>query len=248
MCDVLYSKTSTYAIEQENWNQNVDDLGVNLECTLENPVLNQGTVCDIIKKVRKTMKMFKNSPRLEDLLREKTILRPILDCKTRWSSIAEMLNRYTEIKTAINVVFANESIEMIITKSEVAQINMIINCLQPIEHAIKELSKIDSNLLTADFVISEMLAKIKQAPEHQFRDSLLDALISRVNQRRTRVSDILYFFYKENIPNAENLLYVPISTGVIIDYYRSTFMDNSGENALQTGTYFSHCLAIKGIL
>ena len=74
--DVLYAEHSTYSVKD-------DEGSTFLIIEDSKPVLKQINVKDAVKRIRKMVKLFKNSPKLCDLLRKKTQLSVVLDVKTR---------------------------------------------------------------------------------------------------------------------------------------------------------------------
>ena len=71
----------------------------------------------------------------------------------------------------------------------------ISEVLEPIELAVKELSKNDSNLLKADGVLIFLLNKLQQANTNLAKE-MMEALKIRINERRNKDIISLFFFAK----------------------------------------------------
>ena len=123
VCDVLYKKTQHKP--SKDFIRLVDDC----KSDTENDSITEGKDCckeeerniavslasnlqDVVQKVRKIVKLFRRSPVknddhlqpyiLKNLGREKMLLLSI-DCKTRWNSLLEMLERFYELKKEIKM-------------------------------------------------------------------------------------------------------------------------------------------------
>jgi len=121
----------------------------------------------IITKVRKIIKMFRKSPTKNEILQQyvkaehNKELKLILDCKTRWSSLSDMLQRYILLekcikKASIDLKFAS------LSDGEFQLIKEIAGVLHPIKLTIEALCARDMDLHKADVALNFMLEEVKQ--------------------------------------------------------------------------------------
>ena len=96
------------------------------------------TIEPVIKKVRTIVGKFRKSPVKNDILQRATKiklgkeLRVIKDCKTRWSSLCSMLERFVKISEPINDVLQDMNLEgLILTTEENTIVKDIISSLAP---------------------------------------------------------------------------------------------------------------------
>ncbi|GBP55453.1 Putative uncharacterized zinc finger protein 814 [Eumeta japonica] len=101
----------------------------------------------IISKLRKCVKLFKNSPTKNDMLQiyiqqefGKTI-QLVLDCKTRWSSLCNMISTYNSVKQCVAKTLVDLSLssnpEYFFTDEEHAVLIDLENTLQPVKLAVE---------------------------------------------------------------------------------------------------------------
>ncbi|GBP97937.1 hypothetical protein EVAR_71113_1 [Eumeta japonica] len=105
----------------------------------------------IISKLRKCVKLFKNSPTKNDMLQiyiqqefGKTI-QLVLDCKTRWSSLCNMISTYNSVKQCVAKTLVDLSLssnpEYFFTDEEHAVLIDLENTLQPVKLAVEVLCR-----------------------------------------------------------------------------------------------------------
>lgn len=92
---------------------------------------------DLIAKVRKAVKIFKKSPTKNDIYLQKYVqkehgkrLELILDCKTRWNSLLNMLERFYNLRLCISKVLIDIGSEIYFTDEEWSKINDLKLCLE----------------------------------------------------------------------------------------------------------------------
>ena len=155
---------------------------------------------------------------MADMLSKRTKLTAILDVKTRWNSLVAMLQRFLKIKSEINVALASANMDILVSANQVKLIEKIVPTLEPILLAVKQLSAKDCNLLTADIILEEMISRISTQPGSSLKTKLLAALMTRILERRSVWSDIIFFFNKEVLKNPPNRFYCEPSKNVIYGY------------------------------
>ena len=201
VCEVLYEPSSMpKVIESESANL--------AEVVIQKPVCKDSNLKETLKKMRKMVKKIKQSPKLADLLRTKTNLSVILDVKTRWNSMIHMVRRFIKIRKEINSVFVYEEIDIPIDNSDIESLMQLIEILTPIEKAVVSLSAKNINLCTADLILEKMFHEIEALPVSLLKSKFEEALFTRILQRRTSYSDVLFYFCKSNLGNPVNRFYI----------------------------------------
>ncbi|KAI6650156.1 hypothetical protein LOD99_6073 [Oopsacas minuta] len=80
-------------------------------------------------------------------------LNVVLDCKTRWSSLVNMLERIIQIKLPIHKALLDFGEHICLSEQEIAAISSIVEALNPIKIALEALCRRDTNLITAEATI-----------------------------------------------------------------------------------------------
>lgn len=160
-------------------------------------ITNERDLHIMISKIRKTVRMFRKSPMKNDLLQKQIRsdhgkeLKLILDSKTRWSSLLDMLDRFTLLENSIKKALIDLNM-LPILDSEWQTIKGVVKVLQPIKLTVEALCRRDMDLYKADAALKfmlEELAKIKTTLSNDLQDSLRN----RIKQRRTIYSETLSY-------------------------------------------------------
>ena len=173
ICDIVYDKKTFLSVkdigvnELESENESDNDLVIVEEEFDEIPTDEEieevvgdsekeqlDNFYKIIEKVRSLMTHFSRSKKSRYILREYSKLGPIVDCKTRWSTLCLMLERILALyptiqKASVDSAEIKEKSKFL-TESVLSEINKLLSILQPVKDAVTELSKEDnpwSNIL-----------------------------------------------------------------------------------------------------
>ncbi|XP_023218024.1 uncharacterized protein LOC111620341 [Centruroides sculpturatus] len=94
---------------------------------------------ELLKRVRKVVKTFKKSPTKDDMFLQKYVkeakgkeLSFILDCRTRWNSLLNMLERFYSVKVCIDKASIDTGSDTKFSSDEWSLINELITSLQPV--------------------------------------------------------------------------------------------------------------------
>ena len=128
VCDVMYKNRSVTHVASEDYDYYDDQdkemyeegFGIVIPATASNevPAFNV-EIENILKKVRKVIKIFRRSPMKSKLLQKYVLLEQnkelslVLDCKTRWSSMYEMIERFICLKKCISKALLDLLLNMI---------------------------------------------------------------------------------------------------------------------------------------
>lgn len=162
-----------FVIEQHR-NRNLHYRDVNLKNTID--------------KVRKIVRMFRKSPTKGEFLnnylpQNQKKMGLILDCKTRWSSLADMITRFLELKDAIMKALIDLKEEVAFSLTELDLLKELSASLNIIKATVEALCEENANLLTAETALQFMVTNL-QAITSFTSDRLLEALKNRITERR----------------------------------------------------------------
>lgn len=170
----------------------------------------------IITKVRKIVKTFRNKPKRIEKLRfyikedKKSFSNLILDCPTRWSSMANMIQRFLDLRTSIAKASISLGISFDISKNEILKLKDLCTALMPIKATVDALCRSDINLISADGLILNLLTNL-QLMNTSISLYLFHNLVVEIGKRRTIVSDALKFLHTGEIDSKiHGILNTPI--------------------------------------
>ena len=169
----------------------------------DHPPALSATIHPVVAKVRKIVGKFRKSPVKNDIL-QKVVklkhgkeLRLQRDCKTRWSSLCTMLERYDRISDAVNDVLGElELSHLKLFPREAELVKDIIKTLAPFKTATEFLCRRDSNLCQAEVIIQFIDSKLKEIDSPLAR-TLLDRLRTRYVKRKNLNFVSLVKFYSD---------------------------------------------------
>lgn len=164
-----------------------------------------------ITSVRKIVQIFRRSPIKNRILQNyvKTKLGKelslILDCKTRWNSLVDMLERFILLKDCIQKALIDLGNPVTISDTEFGLLSNIVSCLEPIKLTVEALCRRDANLCTADasfrFLFQEV-GKLRTA--NTLAVDFDAALKRRIEERRTILSGVLMYLQNPNREQAQS--------------------------------------------
>ncbi|KAJ8926472.1 hypothetical protein NQ314_021158, partial [Rhamnusium bicolor] len=198
--DVIYSSNN------ENIPKVTND-GVEDFDNLDNEDEDFDNECDVVDEFIVTTNtvviMFKRSPTKNMLLLNYVKqefgkeLNLLLDCRTRWSSLSIMIERFIQLRSCISKVLIDLELgsDYWITEDEFNILSEIDRALQPIKLAVEVLCRQDSNLRTAEITLRFTIDKL-QLQKTSLSEKLVSSLSVRIKQRRTNLTSV--FIYLQN--------------------------------------------------
>ncbi|XP_060801934.1 uncharacterized protein LOC132903887 [Amyelois transitella] len=210
--DTLYKKSNSpipecpaASIATESDNDDDDDMDANeqgVTVNINSPPLEMTSTYDnLLKKVRKVVKIFKRSPTKNDVFLQKYVkeqegpkkeLALILDCRTRWNSLLNMLERFYNLKNCIDKALIDIESEIKFSDNEWFKINDLIASLQPFKLGVEALCRRESTLITADTTFQFILDKLQQK-NTVLSNQLTQSLHERIKERRTNLTGVLIY-------------------------------------------------------
>ncbi|KAI6661793.1 hypothetical protein LOD99_9860 [Oopsacas minuta] len=130
----------------------------------DDPLLVNASVSDVVNKVRRVVKLFKRSPLKNEILqtyvKEKhpNGLQLILDCRTRWSTLLNILERIVKLRIPIHKALLDLDIDIKLNDEEFQQINNIAQTLGPIKvatHEVTYVNEVDDMIPTTNSASQE---------------------------------------------------------------------------------------------
>lgn len=165
------------------------------------------------------MKIFKKSPTKTDILNTydnndpdvKDQLQLILDCKTRWSSLADMLSRFLKLKDSITKALIDIEANINISEEEMQCLSNMSNSLNIIKVTVEALCKRDGNLITAMTILKFMLQKLNDNDSY-ISSHLAESLRTPIKQRLSPFAGVLIYlnnptlYYKDMEKDINNFI------------------------------------------
>lgn len=156
----------------------------------------------IIEKVRNVVKLFKRSPTKNDTLQiyvKQEFGQDIklqLDCKTRWSSLADMISTFNRIKLCVSKALIDLGLEAnpnyYLSAEEHAVLANLDKVFEPVKLAVKVLCRRDTDLATAEKTLRFMIRKLEEL-KTPLAEKLTDFLKNRIAERRTNLTACLLY-------------------------------------------------------
>lgn len=204
--DVLYKGTPTSSTEQElSSSEDDEDLFECFEVTLRedhSEITERFHIKPVIEKVRKTVRMFRKSPSKNEILQSYVKqekgkeLKLILDCRTRWNTLFEMCQRFSDLEIPVKKALIDLKSQTF-SEDEFNLMKQIINILNPIKITLEALCRRDMTLCKADAALTFMLKEIS-AIKCGFGKDLYRSLRKRIEERRTAYSTLSNFLKNPN--------------------------------------------------
>ena len=123
---------------------------------------------NVPKKVPKVVKTFRRSPVKNEVLQKYVLLEQnkelslVLDCKTRWSSMYKMIERFIYLKKCISKALLDLSIEHDISTTEFLFLNELKCVFEPIKLVVEALYRKNATLLTAEGIFQFLFCELKK--------------------------------------------------------------------------------------
>ena len=218
--DFLYARQILFeGLEKERENNNtgsdsefsseekmeeVDEAAVDLVETEAIGVELQQFVAEVIGKVRTVVKMFCKSPLKNEILQKhiqaqlNIELKLILDSKTKWNSLLEMIKIFVRAEKYIRMALVEIGTSTTITSAEIKILHDLIDVLEPVKHAVDGLCRRNATLLTAER-IHDFVFKTFSNSNSAYSASLKPHLEVRIKDwRNTCLVHLLEYLHDPN--------------------------------------------------
>ena len=217
VCDVLYEKKDGNSREDvdESSDSDTDDEedAYDTEHNSELLDFSSQSIAAMVRKVRRLGVLFKQSTiyreKLQKYVHEKygsasVELQLLIDCKTRWSSLYFMLERFTKISDCVEKTLIDFGSSITISPFDKTVLASVAKALEPIMMTVKVLSQRDCNLLKARAALKLMMLQIWRQ-NNKFARRLVRRLRDRIAERWEPSAGVLYYLrhgsYVDSFPN-----------------------------------------------
>ena len=155
-----------------------------------------------VAKARRIVNKFRKSPMKHDVLQgivkqknDGKSLNLIRDCKTRWSSLFAMLERFVKLKEPVqDALDMFNLVDLKLTGDDWEVVDRIIACLGPFKTATEVLCKRDCNLAQAEAIIQFIDENLSQQ-NNPLAEKLLERLRICYNKRKNiQLLSLVKFF------------------------------------------------------
>lgn len=117
----------------------------------------------------------------------------ILDCKTRWSSLFQMVERFYKLRNCVLKALIDVKSKVTFADEEMETVRTLMEILHPVKLAVEALCKADATLLTANTTLEFMLANIGGATV--LHDKMKQALKRRISERLPDLANVLQYLH-----------------------------------------------------
>lgn len=158
----------------------------------------------LIRKVRKIVCLFRKSPlkneTLQNYVRKEygKELQLVLDCRTRWNSLSDMISSFNKLKLSICKALIDLGLgsnpQFCFTEEEFSVLKDLDNIFQPVKLAVEVLCRQDATLLTAETTLKFMIRKLEELKKPLAQEMAL-SMRQRISQRRTPMTAVLMYLH-----------------------------------------------------
>lgn len=159
------------------------------------------SIQETVKKVRRVVKFFNKSPLRNDALQDKIRLGHdgkelilILDTRTRWNSLVDMIERFLRLVPEVKETLDDLGKCFEFEDREIASLKEILSVLKPVKLAVDALCRRDATLITADAAIKFMMEKVRSV-DSEFSREFYEKLKTRIIERRNLLSEVLHYLH-----------------------------------------------------
>ena len=186
--DVIYKHNENIESESElseGFSSDSDDL--EMQC-LEKQIKIE-SIKNVLKMTRTIVKFFKYSPKRNSILQEyvkekyKVEHSLLLDCKTRWNSLLNMVERFIKLVPCIRSALKDLNALHLLDEQSIPILSDVYSALNPIKIAVETLGKRDANLVTADAILKFMFDALREN-NTDLSTQLVESLDRRIKERR----------------------------------------------------------------
>lgn len=170
-----------------------DDADCIDDCVLESASTeNVGYIQNIqqaLTETRALVTLFRKSP-LKNITLQKYVkeefgheLQLLLDVRTRWNSMMQMIERFLKLKNAIKKALIDLNMSEKWNDANTSILESLLNILHPVKLSVEALSRKDATILTAEAIIDVLINKLRSM-ENDLARQFVEHLIGKITERR----------------------------------------------------------------
>lgn len=165
-----------------------DDGELNPDITNNAPQYTQN-INKVLKETRALVKLFRKSP-LKNITLQKYVkeeigheLNLLLDIRTRWNSMMQMVERFLKLKNAIKKALIDLNMSSMWRDDNIDVLESLLVVLHPVKLSVEALSRKDATILTSEAIIDVLINKLKTM-ENNLAATFVNHLMSKIENRR----------------------------------------------------------------
>ncbi|UYV82179.1 EHMT1 [Cordylochernes scorpioides] len=164
----------------------------------QSPVFSKKNINEVTKKAHVVVKFFKRSPLKNEILLNymrqdnhiSTSMCLILDCRTCWDSLLNMLERLISVKSAIKKALIDVNANVRLTDEDFDIMTQVISALKPFRAAVAAICRRDATLLTAEATVKFLLEEL-QAQSHSLSKNRQKSFQKRILEERCNKTSLV---------------------------------------------------------
>ena len=151
--------------------------------------------------MRAIVRIFRRSPTKNDAILQPYVKRElgkelslVLDCRTRWNSLYDMLARFIQLRNPVQKAMIDLKEPVQVTEADFACVQDIVSSLEPVKLAVKALCQRDTNLITAETALHFCLIEL-QKQSSELAKTLASSIEDRLRERRALHAGVLQYLH-----------------------------------------------------
>ncbi|UYV74205.1 BRPF1 [Cordylochernes scorpioides] len=190
----------------------------------QSPVFLKKYINEVTKKARVVVKLFNRSPLKNEILlnymrqdnRISTSMCLMLDCRTRWDSLLNMLERLLSVKSAIQKALIDVNANVRLTDEDFDIMTQLISALKPFRAAVAAICRRVATLLTAEATVKFFLEEL-QAQYHSLSKDLQKSFQKRILEERcNKTSLVLQYLHNPQAQLEKNKIVKDFSVKLLL--------------------------------
>jgi len=186
-----------------------------------------GDYKEVVDKVRKIVKLFRRSPTKNDDTLQPYV-RPefgkelvlLLDCRTGWSSLADMLNQFLMLHTSIQKALIDLGETTQLTDGDFGMIEEMVSSLEPVKIAVKAICRRDTNLIGAEPALHFCIIQL-QKQWSELAKVLAEAIENRIKARRAMHAGVLQYLHSNSARESASEVFLLPSNAAVRKFVHS---------------------------
>lgn len=128
----------------------------------------------------------------------------LLDVRTRWNSMMQMVERFLKLKNAIKKSLIDLNMSAMWNDDNIPILQSIMDILQPVKLSVEALSRKDATLLTSEAIIEVLFDKL-ESMDNDLAKKFLENLANEIGKRERRnINLITLIKYLHNPASIQN--------------------------------------------
>ncbi|CAG9578824.1 unnamed protein product [Danaus chrysippus] len=217
--EVDVTELTNQALEQKTSGQDSDDDDDEIflfdDGELESDITNNApqytqNINKVLKETRALVKLFRKSP-LKNITLQKHVkeeigheLNLLLDVRTRWNSMMQMVERFLKLKNAIRKALIDLNMSSMWRDDNIDVLESLLAVLHPVKLSVEALSRKDATILTSEAIIDVLIKKLKSMENNLATTTMYNESGTR-NCTKTALIRFTEELYNRLFPSSSNL-------------------------------------------